>query len=283
MAATAEWDVPFFLETVYGTLTLNAATGERYLLVPQACDMGANIRATVDNVPQADGSVLHHRFETGYFVQLSLQLWYGDAPACNEDLELMVDTLNLHVRALINAGDNEGRLYWTPSGAANRMVDDLRLLERLTFAVAETGAVVATFTVDTNRPYAQDHAEITTPIANGGTATLTNDGTTDFFPVMLVTPDIQTPPTPTEFYIGTTTLGSVLHWSSAYPGTPTLVPGDYIEIDFFRNTLYVNGDEDNAKSGFDPTISEFFPLEPGANDVTIIGGDVDVLWQSAWT
>lgn len=277
MAANVEWDIPFTLTSPEGTLILNQATGDRYLLVPQACDMGADVRAETDNVPQGDGSILHHRFETGYKCSLTLQLWYNEAPACYDDAVRMLDTLNLHVRALLNAGDNEGRLSWVPTGASARMLDDIRLAERLVATLDQNGVIVCTFAVDTAYPYAMDLTQTPTPISDGGSSVLANDGTTDFYPV------IQAIGTgPQEFYIGTTTLGSVLHWTTAYPGTPSLPTGEYIEFDFFKNTAYLNGNSSNMMAGVDFGVSEFFPLEPGNNLVTVIGCDLLILWQSAW-
>lgn len=286
MAATAEWDIPFTLTSPSGTLQLNATTGDRYLLVPQQCDMGADVRAETDNVPQGDGSILHHRFETGYHCRLAIQLWVDGAPACDEDLVRMMDTLNLHVRGLLNAGDNEGRLSWEPSGyptTGARMLDDIRLAERLTATLSPEGIVVCTFAVDSAYPYAMDLTQTMTSIANGGSDTLTNEGTTDFYPVVKIFG------TADRILFGTTTLGAVLIWDQTYPGTPTLAGGDYIEFDFFRNTAYLNGDEGNRMSGIDFELTEFFPLEPGGNLVTLAvpvgaggGTHAEVLWQSAY-
>ena len=190
MAANVEWDIPFTLTSPEGTLALNAATGDRYLLVPQSCDMGADVRAETDNVPQGDGSILHHRFETGYHCNLTIQLWVGEEPACGEDVRRMLDTLNLHVRALLNAGDNEGRLTWLPSGyptVGARMLDDIRLNERLVATLDSNGIVVCTFAIDTAYPYAMDLTQTVTNIPSGGaSAPIVNAGTTDFYPVIKV-------------------------------------------------------------------------------------------------
>lgn len=283
MAATAEWDIPFALTSPYGTLVLNGpvSDGPRYLLVPQACQMGAELRIETDNVPQGDGSILHHRFETGYACVLAVELWDGDAFACGEVAREMVDVLNLHVRGLLNAGDNEGRLIWTPSGAVNRMLDDIRQAARLQVGLNDAGCTVATFAVDTQYPYAQNEAEETpASIADGATATLTNSGTTDYYPVMRVHGPAV------EFNLFHDTLSTVLHWDTAYPGTPPIPGGSYAEVDFFRNTIYMNGDEDNLLSGLDMLSSSFWPLEPGDNDVTVVifggGASADILWASAW-
>lgn len=280
MAANVEWDIPFTLTSPEGTLALNATTGDRYLLVPQSCDMGADVRAETDNVPQGDGSILHHRFETGYHCNLTIQLWVGEEPACREDVRRMLDTLNLHVRALLNAGDNEGRLTWLPSGyptVGARMLDDIRLSERLVATLDSNGIVVCTFAIDTAYPYAEDLTQTDTAIASGGTGNLNNTGTTDFYPVIKAYGV-----GPQEFWIGTTTLGAVLHWTDAYPGVTALPLGQYIEFDFFRNTAYLNGNGANMMAGLDFEISEFFPLEPGNNAVTALGVDIHVLWQAAW-
>jgi len=270
MAATGEWDIPFVLTSPYGTLNLNAATGDRYLLIASGCDMGAPLRVTKDNVPQGNGSIMHRRFEQGYECRLTLQPWVDERPACAADLVRMLDTLNKHVRGLLNAGDNQGRLAWLPSGIAGyRMLDDIRLLERLAIGSPDSGiASIVTFAIDTAYPYAQDLTQLSTAL----NATLTNTGTVAYWPVIKVFG-------PTSAWtLQNVTTGKQL----VYNGT-AIAGGNYVEVDMFRNTMYLNGNGANRISSLNMLTSDFFPLEVGANIMTIAGATATALWAPAYT
>lgn len=269
MAATGQWNVPFVLTSPYGDLNLNAATGDRYLLVQSGCEMGAPLRVTKDNVPQGNGSIMHRRFESGYECTLTMQLWVDDDPACDDDLVRMVDAINLHARGLLNAGDNQGRLRWSPTGQNERMLDDIRLLERVEIQVPESGiGVTVTFAVDTAYPYAQEYTQQLTSL----NATLTNTGTVAYWPVVKVFGNTS------AFTLTNVTTSKQL----VYSGTniPAL---SYVEIDMFRNTMYLNGSGANLISSLNMLTSDFFPLEVGANALTITGATADVLWAPAFT
>lgn len=269
MAATAEWDVPFVLTSPYGDLDINSATGDRYLLVQSGCDMGAPLRVTKDNVPQGNGSIMHRRFESGYECTLTMQLWDGDNPACDAALVRMLDAINKHARGLLNAGDNQGRLRWTPTGANERMLDDIRLLERVVVQVPENGlGVQVTFAVDTAYPYAQEYTQQSTAL----NATLTNTGTVAYWPVVKVFGPTS------AFTLTNVTTGLQM----VYSGT-AIGGGDYVEIDMFRNTMYLNGNGANRISSLNMLTSDFFPLEVGANALTITGATATVLWAPAFT
>ena len=275
MAANVEWEGPMTLTSPYGNLALNAASGDRYLLIPQSCDMGAALRVTKDPIPQADGSILHRRFEEGYEARLALQLWRDDHIACDSEMRSMLDTLNKHVRGLLNAGDNQGRLVWSPSGAVNRMLDDVRLLERLVASVGEGGVTICTFAIDTQFPYAQDEAQTTTTFLDGISAPLNNTGSVAYYPVWQVQG-----PFSTFIFSNLTTGEDFVYSGQAVPGA------SYAEVDTFRNTIYlITGGvpTDNLKSSVVVTSSDFWPLEPGTQTLEINDTDVDVLWAPAWT
>lgn len=272
MAATGEWaGVPFVLTSPYGTLNLNDTSGDRYLLIPSGCDMGAALRVTKDNVPQGNGSILHRRFEEGYVCNLQMMLWKDDAVACGADLVSMLDDLNLHVRGLLNAGDNQGRLAWLPSGSGSyRMIDDIRLLERLVVAAPDDGGgTVVTFAVDSAYPYAQDLTQQSTAL----NATLNNTGTVAYWPV------VQVFGATSAFTLTNVTTGKLVQ----YAGTAIPGGGQYVEIDMFRNTMYLNGNGANLISGLNMLNSDFFALEPGNNALTITGATATVLWAPAYT
>ena len=124
--SVASWDYPnvFQISDPTGTLNLNAAvtldseTG-LYLLNPQACKSQTPLRVTNTNVPQKDGSQLHHRFYEGEEMILAVQMWDAlDSPACDTLLQLMTDELMQHIRGLTNPPipPNDARILWTPEG-----------------------------------------------------------------------------------------------------------------------------------------------------------------------
>lgn len=271
MAATGEWaEIPFTLTSPYGDLVLNDTAGLRFVLIPSGCDMGAPLRVTKDNVPQGNGSILHRRFEEGYQCSLTLMFWRDKKPACGDDLVIMLDELNKHVRGLLNAGDNQGRLSWLPSGlAAYRMLDDIRLLERLQVQAPSDGrGTVASFSVDTAYPYAQDLTQQSTAL----NATITNTGTVAYWPVVKVFGPTS------AFTLTNVTTGELIDYSGT--NIPAL---SWVEIDMFRNTMYLNGSGANLISSLNMLTSDFFPLDVGANALTISGATATVLWAPAYT
>lgn len=277
MPAVPKWELPMTLTSPYGSLLLNQQTaGGIYLLRPDGCGFDIQVRSTKDNVPQGDGSILHHRFLTGTEMPLAIQLWEDiNTLACDELAEEMIDLLTLHLRGLLNAGDNQGRLSWDiPSGGNDRMLDDIRLLVYPELTLNGNVYEVTT-TIDSEYPYAQDLGEITTSISAGATETLNNTGNAIFYPVFIV----QSTGT---FTITNETTGTELVWDGA-------VPAGCLEVNCFRETIYVNatctpgdGDGANLKYGIDMLNSDFPYLVPGNNDITMDGAGADVLWQAAY-
>lgn len=282
MAATGEWvDIPFTLQSPYATITLNTDSGDRYLMINNGCDMGAPLRTSKTDIPQQDGAILHRRWFSGYEARITLEPWIDDKPACDKPLVRMLDTLNGICWSLRDAGDNQGRLLWTPTDTAIRMLDDIRLLERLVVTPKQDErGVICTFGVDTAFPYAQDFTQITTALPD----TLTNGGTAEYWPVF----QIFGPGS--AFTLTNTTTGLSIIYDDSLPGgvsIPALGPGGvgtgYVEIDCFRSTAIINGDEDNAIGSIDIPATDFFSLVPGGNVLTLSGGlSGDALWADAW-
>lgn len=281
MAATAEWaEIPFVLHSPYDDITFNLTTGDRYLLIPGSCDMGAEVRSTKDDIPQADGSILHHRFFTGYEARMAAMLWVDNAPACDADLVRMIDRLNGVCWSLLNAGDNEGRLSWLPSGLVDyRMLDDVRLSERLAIASPDDGrGTICSWHLDTSFPYAQNLTQQSTALD----ATITNTGTAEYWPVFRISGGA------TLFTLTNTTTGLSIVYNSSLPGG--IGTGAFgVEIDTFRNTAYLitgspvgPGDGADAMGSIDMNLSDFWSLATGANACTIVGATGTVLWAPAW-
>src|SRR5690349_17984383 len=112
MPAVPSWaPARFDLTNPYnGSMVFNVASGGRkYLLDGDNCKFTMGVRSTTVNVPQADGSIPHHRFLTGAQMQLLIQLWDETTgkPACDDVLADMLDDVSGAFRSLLNAGDNE--------------------------------------------------------------------------------------------------------------------------------------------------------------------------------
>lgn len=281
--------VDFILTNPYSTslstfLYLNTQLTDRlYLLDKSACTITPTVRQTTNDIPQANGSILHHRFLTGVQVQLKIDLWQTKAkPACDDLLADMVDELMGAFASLLNAGDNEGRLAWEVPGKNERILDDVRLLVYPTLVVNEIFSSV-TVTIDTKYPYAQDLTQIRTPIDDGSTVTISNTGTSEYFPVFQVNKlnDVIQGGT-AAFTIDNAANGKQFAWDASQPGGSAIGGADYGEIDCFGNTMYLNGNGANLTPGIVMLSSEYFPLEIGDNDITINGAATDVLWAPAW-
>lgn len=273
--AIVEWDVPFSIVSQFGTLDLNEATGDRYLLVADSCSSGAELRVQTDNIPEGDGGITHDVFSSYYTATLAAQLWVGDVPACGEDLNRMFQTLSRH---LLGMRRTTGRLDWTPTGYDPRILDEVLLSVRPTHSLTGDVLSLVTFTVESPFPYAITAAQTTTAFAVGATHTLVNDGTTDTYPVLKVYG-------PTSgFTITNNTTGLELVYDASLPGATSILAGHYVEFDFFRDTAYLDGSGANKKPGIDIIVSDFFPITPApaGNSITIVGASMDVLWNQAW-
>jgi len=286
--AIGSWDTIFYLITDQGVLALNdnvSADGGMMLDV-DACAAGVAIRASKDNVPQADGSIVHRRFTTGYEMHLELELWTpqpGATLACystNPVVDLISDTLMKHLRAMV---DGNGRVLWQPGYGDQRLMDEVQLLQAPVVTVSPGGPTRVAFTLDSPFPYVIDYTQQVTTLTGGATQTLNNIGTAPFYPVFKVYGPTS------AFTITNVTTGKEFSYDADQPGAQPIGTSEYAEINTFRNTVYLNGDQDNLKPGIVISTSDFFPLAVGSNDLVATGldslgpdPDVDVLWQAAW-
>lgn len=272
-----DFTLPFTLETPYADLDFNAADGSGMKLVPEQCVAKYDIRSSKDNIPQQDGSILHRRFKTGYEVGLTVQLWSTqDQIACGEALASYAEALDGALSSLLNPPDQYGRLKWTPAGAGTfpggRMFDDLRLLESPTPVQQAQGAMQVQFVLDTPFPYAIDQAE--RDIDVDGTVVITADGNSRYWPVVKVYA-VGSPMT--SFTLSNVDLGMSIQWDGA-----AVTVGEYVEVNMFNSTVFLNGDETNLIAGVDPTTSDFFWLEPGDNQIDTNQPSVWLV-NGAWT
>ncbi len=301
-----DWSIPYTLTTPAGTLEFNvpttaeygSGTGYLFLLDTEKCKATPGpLRVTVDDIPQADGSIIHPSFLHGYTVKLSVRLWVqnGDedavdarSPACDTDLRVMWDTLILHANALKTPSladlVSQCRLAYEPPGYfTDRMADQLQLIEwpDPSISIPEW---TADFTVQSALPYeiGQEKGPFTvgsSPLPYG------NSGNTETFPLFIVTA-VGAPLT--QFTIENSTIGQSIEYDADLPGAPSIAPGDYAEISTFRNTIYLNGSSANLKPGIVVSSSDFFPLipQPDTNTLSFVhtGGSAtcEITYNDAW-
>lgn len=289
-----EWGVPHSIVTPAGTLVLNtpdtSVTPNRiWQILPDEYKIVPSMRVTQDAKSQADGSVLHPRFKTGLVATLKVRYSIGDgsgevAPACQSDLRVMHEILGGLVNSIRQDGLNQ-RLLWTPSGYAGgpRMLDNIQLLSWPDPSIEDELLYDVAFSVESPFPYAIDFAQTDTVISDGGSFTIVNAGNAEFFPVFKVYgPGAGST---SNFTLQNNDTGLAIVYNAALPGAVAIGAGQYVEIDTFKGTAFLNGSGADLIAGIDPALSDFWPLQPtaiGDNDVAITGGDVHVLWNNAW-
>lgn len=274
----ADWSKLNTLTTPVGNLTLNAATGDRYLALNDRCDAGADLRVTFDNIPQFDGQLNHTQYLTGYKMRLAFALWTGPddggAAACGGDAQEMLDELGAHIDALRNPTGTT-RIIWTPENLASRMVNEINLMEKAvvtTDTSSSEAIVIVSFGVVSPFPYEMSESEQTpSTIADGATETLVNAGSTRFWPVFRVNGSTS------SFSIVNNTTGERIDYDGA-----TIPGGSYVEIDCFTGQAFLNGSSTDELDGINFLTTDFFTLVRGDNDVSIDGASTTVLWNNAW-
>ena len=267
----ADWSVSFELTSAlysatklpFNTVhTLPSAGTGIYLLRPDGCSQKNQVRATRNDVPQADGEILHRRFVSGMEMTLAIQLWQDmNNIACDDLQQEMLDELNGYLYQLINAGDNVGRIEWDPAYSDKRMLDDIRLLTYPEVSISQSLAAEVLVTIDTQWPYEMDLAEERTNFASS--VTLTNDGNRSTYPVFQINGPFET------FVLTNLTTDYSFSYDEDQLGAPNITAGHYVEINTFRNTIFKDGNTSNCKPGVVMETSDFFELASGANDITL--------------
>jgi hypothetical protein len=290
----ADWTVPFDLTSqVYSSVLLPinqsaaAIFGEPayYFLRPDGCSLVNTVRQTKDNVPQSNGSILHRRWVQGLEMTLAIQLWKdADTIACDGLEQEMLDTLMGYAYGLLNAIDNQGRIQWNPgNGNEERMLDNLRLLSFPAETRSAGTPLEITFTLDTQYPYQEALTQRLVNLPNTVPVVINNTGNVPTYPVIQVNRvNGVTNATPVSGTIIIQTATEDFFWTSSLTGSQLIPGSSYAEIDMFGNTMYMNGNGANLSPGIDFINSQFFPLMPGVNTVTMFGGTADVLWNPAW-
>lgn len=278
----ADWTIPFNLtSSLYSSTVLpinQLITGTGYYLLRQdGCALRNAVREQKNDISQADGATLHRRFVGGMEMDLVFQFWQTETQiACDALQQTMLDTLMGYLYALINAGDNQGRISWTPDGKDPRMLDDLRLLTYpVVTSLPNALGIELAVTVDCALPYEED-LSASSQTFSGGVDTITNAGNRPAYPVFRIFSG--------NFTLFNQTTGYLFSLDDSQPGCPTVGGGDYVEIDTFRNTAYLNGNQANMKPGIKMNITDFFLLEPGDNALFLDGGGGgdSIEWNNAW-
>lgn len=288
----ADWNVPMVLVTPEGTLYLNESSQAEgyYVLDKRNCRQTTGIRATRNPVPQAPGAILHRGFTDGALLELAVEYWAGvNETACatsSPTSQSMDDLLLKHLRSILNGG---GRLIWTPAGEPVRLLDELRWVET-TQLVEDDGLTGTSFGLASPFPYGIDYTQTLTVLTSSSpTQTLTNTGTAPMYPVFKVYGPFYGFELENASNLDDDGNPLRIVYDSDLPGAVSVAGGHYIEIDTFRNTVYLDGDGASRKAGIDIEASDFWDLIVGDNEVTISGQagsnvapDVDILWQAAW-
>ncbi len=290
----ADWTVPFRLrssvfagatELLFNTQTASGI----YILRHDGCTLNNTVRLQKENVPQEDGAILHRRYVAGMEMVLAIQMWdRPDQIACDESLQAMLDDLMGYLYGLLNAGDNEGRISWLPAGNSSpysnyRMLDDIRLM---TYPAESQGAgspYEIGVTLDCALPYAEDETQFSPPPPIPGP--VINAGNRPTYPVWKIVGTF-TSFTMTATFPDTSTAEFSFDGSLNGGGGAVTTP-DYLEINTFNNTVYLNGSGANRMPGIVMPDSEFFSLPPGTTTIAITygggaGGASVGLINAAW-
>ena len=285
-----EWEVQHDLVTPGGTVIFNVPEvgtdrlwqllGDDYAIVP-------TLRATDDNISQQSGTIVHPRWKTGLIATLHVKYLkrIGGSgsrdyePACGEDLRVMNEKLIRALDSITNLSHGNQRLIWTPSSAtpiSRRMLDQVVVSSWPTPSRdgPETGV---TFAVETPFPYAIDFTQIATVLGGGG-VTITNPGDTPMWPVIQV--DAATAWTLTNDHdLDVFGNPKTIVYDSTRPGA--IAYTGYAELDFFRGTIFRNGDDTDLTAGIDPIFSDFWRIMPGVNTITCDSPGT-MLWNPSW-
>lgn len=290
------------------SLPFNVALGEQNLFFQILPDykIVPSLRVIDDNISQADGSVLRPRWKTGLVATFTFKIMvvgsdsgtpkYDWKPACDLPLryawQWITKALN-QLREFADAGVNQ-RLLWTPSDdpdlplqSTRRMLDEVLLLN---WPTPTFDATDQSWTIDvaleTPFPYAIDETQQTVTIVDAATHTFDDFvtfSTADFFPVYRIHSVSGT----TSFTIVNSGTGELVAFDSSRPAASAIPAGQYLEIDTFRGTAFLNGSGADYDPGIDVTTTDYFPLD--CIDATELfftgdgGATLDVLFNNAYS
>ena len=295
----AEVAIPYTLETPAGDIEF-VLDGDGLRLYDIAGMDGAAVRSAVENIPQGDGAILFEFFRGARFPVLSGIIKYTSSGVPATDYvnrRVAEDELRARTNSILNA---YGTLRFTPHGASERQLQ-VRLLDTLQIRSQE--GILKEFQIaliaDDPLVYgATEHSQDTAAITEGeggwsfptgfpfsfgeattgGSATVTNAGTAETFPIIRIYGPAASPT------VRNVTTGYSLSFFDL-----TLAEGDYVEVDCREQTVLFNGSELVSLQGnLDPVTSEFFTLVTGDNVIQLLGGTVGsaahatIVWRDAY-
>lgn len=288
-----EWENLWQLVTPEGSLFFNdtGTDGRRFQLNPAKCSATLPVRVTDDDLPQADGKIPHRRWRSGYSVHLAIEPWTVDGDdfecASGEDLVEMLDLLGLHINSMIRTGLVQGfpnaRLLFSPTGSADRMFDRCQLSGTPNVTLdGALGGIQVEFDLDTTYPYYIEAEETQTVLAATGVEIIENAGNTQYFGVVKIDG-----PTSNFILFNNTILdqdGNPLQivYDDSLPGAAAIAGGNYVEINLYTGTAFLNGSGSNLVAGLDFRYTDFWPLVPGLNQVGLVGASGTFLSNGAW-
>lgn len=293
-----EWEVPHTIVSPLGSVDLNVPDddGRVFQIVSENYKIIPSLRVTQDNISQADGSILHPRWKTGLVATMRIEFHVktdteaGYRPACQQDLREMSDLLALNLNAMrtlsTDANSNQ-RLLWTPTGYTGGNRRMLTYVQVLSWPDPQFDASDNQCSVDlaleTPFPYAIDLTEIDTPPSGSdSSATVTNDGTAVQSPVIKVFGPTSGFTLQNADDLDAQGNPKAIVYDSSRPGGVAIGGSQYAEIDFFRGSIFLNGDVSDLIANLDPVLTDFFGLVPGDNDITIDDGTFQILSNAAW-
>lgn len=253
-----------------------------YQIVP------SKFRSVIDSISQADGVSMQAPYIDGLVATMTVEYWESPSGslkslelACARTARLMDEMLLGVLNSLrhwTTDPNNLQRYIWTPTGAgSNRLLTNVLLASWPTVTIEDPPPGVSrTFSLGTPYPYAIDIAQKAPVIIDGTSAVLTNAGNASTSPVMRVAGPA------TVFTITDTDTGAEVSYDSTRPGAVAIAGGHFAEIDFFQGSIFLDGSGADLVAGLDPTVTDLFTLDPGAQTVAVTGADVTVLYNDSY-
>lgn len=247
------------LQTPAVNIAFNGSTLPRLLVTGLTGFDSATLRASVENAPQRPGGIVHRALFGPRYPGLSTLL-HGATP---EDVATFEDEIKQACASILAA---DGRLLFTPPGKPQRFMT-VRAYDVVEFAPVVTGSTfgepqgflkIGTIPLVAEDDAAYTYTEVDTDITDGGSATITNAGTVDSYPVYEVYGPF------TGFIITNATSGGALTYSG-----DTVASGDYVEIITRLETAFLNGTGADKARYIDWIASNFDPLQPGGNLIEV--------------
>ena len=274
----AEISIPYSLVTPRGTLAFVTTAGGDGVQLRDITGLDApELRTSLDHMPAKDGAFLRPALRGARYPVLSGLIVYlaGSVATAMANRQLAMDNLAAHLASIEKT---DGTLKWTPTGQTERYLtvrswgslqigNDQGVLKPWQALLVAGHPVIYTNSLTTTD----------TGSSSGATATATNGGNTDSYPILR----IFGPATNPKAYNDTQGLSIQL--------IGTIANGDYVEVDTWTERIYLNGSLTNVKVDMlDIANTLFWSLSPGANTVrlTHTGGGaatkLRVLHRAAW-